>query len=200
DHAQLVKGVNDGRSFGIIESIRLLNVVDAVGMLGESTVWSSDDQTRMQSWFGDYTTWMKQSKNGQDEAAATNNHGCWYDAQLASFLLFLGDDAGAKRILESVKDRRIAPQIEPTGEQPRELARTKSFSYSVYNLRALTLPADLGDRVGVDPWHYQTPDGRSIRAALDWLIPFATGEQKWSHQQLGSLEPQSLLVPLRRAE
>src|SRR5205807_5225884 len=43
DHAQLVKGVNDGRSYGIIESIRLLNVIDAVGILGQSTVWSGDD-------------------------------------------------------------------------------------------------------------------------------------------------------------
>src|SRR5207248_7394135 len=111
-------------------------VIDAVGMLAQSTVWSSDDQTKIQSWFRDYATWMKESKNGQGEAAATNNHGCWYDAQLASFLLFLGDDAGARQILESVKDLRIAPQIEPTGEQPRELARTKSFSYSVDNLRA----------------------------------------------------------------
>src|SRR5213594_2468283 len=125
---------------------------------------------------------MKQSKNGQDEAAATNNHGCWYDAQLASFLLFLGDEAGARQTIESVKDR-IAKQIEPTGEQPRELARTKSFSYSVYNLKALTLLADLGGHVGVDLWHYQTSDGRGIRVALDWLIPFATGEMKWTHEQ-----------------
>ena len=200
DHAQLVKGENDGRSFGIIESIRLLNVIDAVGMLGRSTAWSSDDQTKMQGWFREYATWMKQSKNGQGEAAATNNHGCWYDAQLASFLLFLGDDAGARQIIESVKDRRIARQIEPSGEQPRELARTKSFSYSVYNLNALTLLADLGDRVGVDLWHYQTADGRSIRVALDWMVPFANGEKKWTHQQLGSLDPRSLLVPFRRAE
>jgi hypothetical protein len=200
EHAQLVKGANQGRSYGIIESIRLLNVVDAVGMLGQSTAWSRDDQTRIQAWFDQYAIWMKQSKNGKEEASATNNHGCWYDAQLATFLLFLGKDADAKQLIESAKERRIAAQIEPTGEQPRELARTRSFSYSAYNLAALTLLANLGDRVEVDLWHYQTRDGRSIRAALDWMIPFATGAQKWKHQQLGSLEQQSLLVPLRRAE
>ena len=32
------------------------------------------------------------------------------------------------------------------------------------------------------------------------MIPFATGEKKWTHQQLGNAEPQALLVPLRRAE
>ena len=200
DHAQLVKGENDGRSTGIIDSIALLNCIDAVGMLGQSTAWSSEDQTKIKAWFSEYAKWMKQSKNGQGEAAATNNHGSWYDAQLASYLLFIGDDAGAKRIVESAKQHRIAQQIEPTGEQPRELARTKSFGYSVYNLSALTLLADLGERVDVDLWHYQTPDGRSIRAALDWMIPFATGEKKWTHEQIESLDPQSLFIPLRRAE
>ena len=33
DHAQLVKGTNLGRGTGIIETVRLLNVIDAVGML-----------------------------------------------------------------------------------------------------------------------------------------------------------------------
>ena len=136
DHAQLVKGENDGRSTGIIDSIALLNCIDAVGMLGQSTAWSSEDQTKIQTWFGDYATWMKQSKNGQGEAVATNNHGCWYDAQLATYLLFIGDDAGATKIIEAAKEGRIARQIEPSGEQPRELARTKSFGYSTYNLQA----------------------------------------------------------------
>lgn len=200
DHAQLVKGQNTGRCYGIIESIRLLNVVDAVGMLEQSRSWSKEDQSGMRDWFARYADWMRQSKNGREEAAATNNHGSWYDAQLATFLLFLGKDAEAKDLIEAAKQRRIATQIEPTGEQPRELERTLSFHYSAYNLTALTLLADLGDRVGADLWHYQTPDGRSIRAALDWMIPFATGEEKWTHQQLSGLEPQSLLVPLRRAE
>jgi hypothetical protein len=200
DHAQLVKGQNEGRGYGIIESIRLLNVVDAVGMLEQSGAWSTEDQAGMRDWFARYVDWMKQSKNGKEEAAATNNHGCWYDAQLATFLLFLGKNAEAKELIESAKERRIARQIEPGGEQPLELARTKSFSYSAYNLSALTLLADLGNRCGADLWHYQTPDGRSIRAALDWVVPFATAEKKWTHQQLGALEPQSLLIPLRRAE
>jgi len=200
DHAQLVKGQNLGRSYGIIESIRLLNVVDAVGMLEQSSAWSKEDQAGMQDWFARYADWMQHSKNGQEEAAATNNHGCWYDAQLATFLLFLGKDAQAKELINAAKERRIAKQIEPNGEQPRELERTISFHYCAYNLAALTLLADLGDRVGADLWRYQTPDGRSIRGALDWMIPFATGEKKWTHQQLGNAEPQALLVPLRRAE
>jgi hypothetical protein len=143
---------------------------------------------------------MRESKNGKAEAAATNNHGSWYDAQLATYLMFLGDDAAARELIESVKENRIAKQIEPTGEMPRELARTKSFHYSAFNLGALTMLADLGRRVDVDLWNYRTADGRSIRAAIDWLLPFIDGTKEWKHEQIIPVEPEILFVPLRRAQ
>jgi hypothetical protein len=51
----------------------------------------------------------------------------------------------------------------------------------------------------VDLWNYQSADGRSIRKALDYLVPFALDGQKWPHQQLGRLSPQSLYPSLRLA-
>ena len=43
----------------------------------------------------------------------------------------------------------------------------------------------MGDAVGVDSWDYQTADGRSIRAALDYLIPFAGVDTKpWPHKEI----------------
>lgn len=199
-HAQLIRGENDGRGTGIIETNRLLNVVDAVGLLQGTAAWSDADQSKIESWFGEYVRWLRESKNGKDEAAATNNHGSWYDAQLAVYLMFLGDNSAARGLIESVKENRIAKQIEPDGRMPRELARTKSFHYSAFNLAALTLLADLGQRVDVDLWSYRSADGRSIRAALDWLVPFIKGQKKWEHQQIAAVEPELLFVPLRRAE
>jgi hypothetical protein len=75
-------------------------------------------------------------------------------------------------------------QIEPDGSQPRELRRTKSFGYSLYNLHALFTLASLGERVGVDLWHYRSQDGRSIRAALDVVVPYSSPEKKWPHPEL----------------
>jgi hypothetical protein len=67
------------------------------------------------------------------------------------------------------------------------------------NLRGLFSLATLGERVGVELWKYQTEDGRSIRKALDFLIPFALEEKKWPYQQLGQFPAQELFPLLRRA-
>jgi hypothetical protein len=142
---------------------------------------------------------MRECPNGKAEAAATNNHGTWYDVQMTTYLLFVGDEAGAKQVAEAAKTKRIAAQIQPDGQMPRELTRTKSWGYSCFDLKALTQLADLGRRVDVDLWNYSTHDGRSIRTALDFHLPFALGEKPWSHQQLGRFDPKELLLPLRRA-
>jgi hypothetical protein len=150
-------------------------------------------------WFGDFLKWMQESKNGRDESAAKNNHGTYYDVQVASFALLLGKTEFATEILKTAREKRIALQIEPDGRQPLELVRTKAWSYSTGNLAGLMSLAKLGECVGVDLWHYETPDGRSIRKALDYLAPFALGEEKWPHQQLGGWSADGFLPLLRQA-
>jgi hypothetical protein len=198
-YAQYIPGVNTGRGIGLIETRGLTRVVDAIGLLEGSKSLTEADRRGVADWFEKFLRWMQESKNGRDEAAAQNNHGTYYDVQAASYALFLGKVDLAKAILEAAKQKRIARQVEPDGRQPLELARTRAWSYSVGNLDGLMLLAELGERVGVDLWNYQTSDGRSIRRALEYLYPFAVGEKKWEYQQLGGFEPRALFPLLRRA-
>jgi hypothetical protein len=197
--AQAVPGVNSGRGIGLIESRELTHVVDAVGLLAGSKSWASADQGGLEEWFRNFLQWMRESEHGRDEAAGRNNHGTYYDIQVASFALFLGQHELATQILSDAKQKRIAVQVEPDGRQPLELARTRAWSYSVANLSGLMQLAQLGDKVEVDLWHFETADGRSIRKALDYLAPFSMGEAKWTHQQLGGFSGTALHPLIRIA-
>ncbi len=199
EYGQAIPGRTEGRGIGIIDTAQLVRLTDAVGLLGRSSAWSESDQQRLQSWFRQYLTWLLNSKHGGDEARAKNNHGTWYDVQVAAFALFVGDERVAREVLQKAPQRRIATQIEPDGRQPLELSRTRSFDYSAMNLRGMFELAALGQHVGVDLWNFETGDGRSIRQALEWLIPYATGEKEWTHAQIGRFDKGRLTPLLRRA-
>lgn len=198
EFAQGIPGINTGRGIGLIETRGLTSVVDSIGLLSGSTSWTRADQRGMEDWFSKFLQWMLESKNGKDEAASKNNHGTYYDAQIVSFALFLGKTDLARTVLETARTRRLAVQIEPDGRQPLELARTKAWSYSIMNLQGLMLLARLGESVGVDLWEYQTQDGRSIRKALYFLVPY-TSREKWPYQQLGAWPPQQIYPLIRLA-
>src|SRR5262249_3141874 len=135
---------------------------------------------------------------GKNEEAAPNNHGTWHSVQCATYALYLGDLERAKKIILRGRER-IATQILPDGRQPQELERTNSFDYSRFNILAHQDLAMLGGRVGEDLWNYQTSDGRSLRKAIDWLLPYMTGEKKWEHQQIRDRKMKEAATVLRRA-
>ena len=182
--AQAIPGKTDGRGSGIVDAHLLPDVLDAVSLLSSSASWSENDNATLKNWFEEYFKWMKESKNGKDEAKAKNNHGTWYDVQVASIALFLGKNDIAKEFVNEAKSKRIAYQIEPDGKQPEELARTNSLSYSLFNLEALFRLAKIGEIVGIDLWSYKAQDGRSIQTALDFALPFASGNQEWPFEQI----------------
>jgi hypothetical protein len=199
EYAQFIPGVNTGRGIGLIETRGLADVVDAIGLLEGSKSWTEADQRGLEDWFGKFLQWMQESRNGREENAAKNNHGTYYDLQAATFALFLTRNDLARQIVETAKQKRIALQIEPDGRQPLELERTKAWSYSNMNLNGLMWLARLAENVDLDLWNYQTKDGRGIRRALDYLSPFATGDQKWPYPQLDGFEGKSLFPLMRRA-
>ena len=183
-HAQFIRGTNEGRGTGLISSHDLYKVLDAVLLLRRSKEWTRTDDQNIQKWFEEYFTWLTTHPYGKDESNRENNHGTWYDVQAASIALFLGKDGFAQNLLEAVKEKRIASQIESDGKLPNELRRTRSWHYSCMNLCAFMHLALLGERVHVDLWKYQSKQGGSIRKAIDYLLPFVSDSSKWGYKQI----------------
>ena len=181
---QGVPGRAPGRPFGIIEFRVLEEVIKTLEILKEADYLPAATEKGMRDWLTQFADWLQTSELGVMEGTRKNNHGTWYDVQLCKILLYLGDVEQIESILEQVKAKRIATQVEPDGSQPLELARTKSFSYSTMNLAGFTELARLGRLVGVDLWHYETEDGRSIQKAYAFMLPYVTTDKNWEYQQL----------------
>lgn len=198
-YAQAVPGRNLGRGAGIIETHDLAELIDAIGLIAGSKSWTQSDHKSLRQWFGVYAKWLIDSVEGEAEAKARNNHGTWYDVQVAAFALFAGANETARKIITEFPAKRIAEQIAPDGRQPHELERTQAWHYSIFNLAAFFDAAAIADKLSVDLWNYQSPDKRAVRKALDWLVPFATGEKKWTYEQITGMQPEKLAPLLRRA-
>ena len=182
--AQGVPGRTPGRAEGVLDTFRLLRVVEGVGLLGPSGALSAADQAGLERWFADYASWMQASPTGKEERAATNNHGNWYDYQLATFALFARQDDLARSVIAKVGDQRISTQLARDGSLPEELKRTRALHYSYFALEPLVGLADLGRCTGQDLWRYESRDGQSLRQAFAFLAPYVGRESSFPYKEI----------------
>ncbi len=196
NYAQAVLGVNTGRGTGLIDVRGMPRLLDGLTLLSGSAALTLQDRAGLRKWFSEYLNRLETSKNGNDESDAKNNHGSWFDQQITGIALFLGDEEVARKIDETAKTKRIALQIKPDGSEPLELVRTKSFSYSVFNLTALEWLAVEAQHASVDLWNYSAPEGASIRKDLEYLLPYAEGARAWTYKAINGVDGSSLTEPL----
>lgn len=187
EYAQAVPGRTDGRSYGIIETAEWVYLVDIAGLLEGSEHWTPEDQQGMRRWFAAYLDWLQSSEHGQAEQRARNNHGTWYDAQIVAYSLFTGQPELARRQLHDWTLERMAAHFAEDGSQPLELRRTRSWHYSLYNLRAFFILARLAEHVDVDLWNHPADTTPVLRHALDFLLPAAVEGTPWPYQEIGGI-------------
>ncbi|BCS88187.1 alginate lyase family protein [Pseudodesulfovibrio sediminis] len=198
-YAQARPGISDGQPTGIIETRDLILVVDAVRLLEHSRAWGKADTRKVETWFSHYTDWLMHSEFGRKEAGSPNNHGTWFDAQVAVFAYFTGDKKLANTVVGTTPTRRIVRQIMPDGSMPLELERTRSRQYTFFNLEAFFVLAAVGERLGVDLWNWKDPVGPSIRQALDFAASGIDPSQEWPHGRTGAFNPYVHVPLFRRA-
>jgi len=192
-YAQIIPGRPEPRGTGIIDSRQLMRAVDAALLIDGTQAWGAADNAGLRAWFRQLTDWQTTSPQGRMEGSSKNNHGTWYDAQLADFALFAGRDALAKGVLSKVGSSRVAPQFAPDGRQPLELARTRSYHYSAFNLLAFTILGDLAPAGGADVWHGSGP---GIRAGIDLLLPYVNGAKPWPYPDVDKINYVTELAPI----
>lgn len=193
--AQGVPGVADGRNAGVLDGRYLsTRIIDALIMLRQAPGWTVDDEQQMRAWMDDYLTWLLTSNLGRREARTMNNHGNWYAVQVAGIAWYL-DKPATVRAMVALAQTKLQHQLARNGSQPEELARTRSFHYSWFNLQALTLLAQLAPQAGAgDLWRYRTANGASLRQALAFMAPYSQDSRPWPYPSLDRISVR--LIPL----
>ncbi|WP_258018956.1 alginate lyase family protein [Yersinia kristensenii] len=192
--AQGVPGISAGRGTGVLDGRYFATrIVDSLIMLQQNKRWTAQDEKDIRQWMMVYLQWLQQSPAGKKEAVALNNHGNWYAVQVAGIAWYLQQTQTLVEMANLLKTK-LNVQLAADGSQPLELARTRSFHYSYFSLQAAVLMARLADKVHVDLWHYQTPNGSDLIKALDFMAPFSVEQSKWPYPSLDHIGVR--LVPL----
>jgi hypothetical protein len=180
---QGIPGLNTGRGTGIIETRDLFRVGDAAILIQNTPNWNTKDHEELKKWFSEYLTWMLESPIGKDEADSKNNHGTFYSEQVIAFALFSNRLDVANSEIEVFKNR-MESQLKSDGSQPFELARTKSWNYVNMNLYGYFLIAKLAENNNVSLWNQQISEGKNIKNALEWIVPYLKNEKIWEYEQI----------------
>lgn len=182
-YAQAIKGRATGRGIGIIDAIQLLEVTQGLYIMQQSPAMDRDVLAQVKQWFAQYLEWVTSHQYGIDEMNAANNHGTCWVMQVAGFAKFTGNQKWMDFCSDRYKKVLLPNQMAADGSFPRELARTKPYGYSLFNLDAMTTICQILSSRANDLWNYQTADGRSIKKAIAFLYPYINNKSKWPFKQ-----------------
>ena len=122
---------------------------------------SKPQHEAIKQWLARFLEYLAKSEQGGRAVTAGNNIGTWTHLLVVSLSLFAGNFAIAAAQLNNASLRLVA-QCDVIGLQAAELSRARPLHYSLFNLTAWTLLANLGRSVGFDLWNYRGIEGQSI--------------------------------------
>lgn len=180
-YAQAILGVCSGRGIGIIDTLHLVDVVFCIEHLRTSAAMTEEIFMGLKTWFCRYLGWMLTDPNGIQEMNKDNNHGVCFFVQAAAFALFTDNERIADFCREYYKNGLLKQEAED-GSFPRETGRTKPYNYSIFVVDNMVSLCHLLSRPEDNLWEYESPSGRSIKKALDFITPFVLDKSAWPYE------------------
>jgi Alginate lyase len=159
--------------------LHLVEVARAIEALDGSPALSAAEREGVRGWFRDYLAWLTTDENALKERDAKNNHAtCWL-LQVAAFAHLVGDEKEMTAARERFKTVIVPGQVATDGSFPEELRRTKPYGYSLFNLEAMAAVAQTLSTKDDDLWTFALPDGRGLRRALAYMVPYIRDKKTW---------------------
>jgi hypothetical protein len=180
EFSQGVRNKTTGRSYGIIDTLHLVEVARASSVI-EDKFLNRDERQALRNWFVEYLRWLQTSSKGITEGTATNNHATCWALQVAEFARLVQDEATREAIRVRYKSILVPNQMSADGSFPRELKRTKPYSYSIFNLDVMATLCESLSSPDNDLFRFTTKDGRGICKAAAFLFPYLEDKARWPY-------------------
>lgn len=177
-YAQAIQGVSTGRSIGIIDTLHLVEVARAASFLMPAML-SAEDRAAVKAWFGSYLDWLCTSERGMAERDTKNNHAMCWALQAAEFARLVGDDSIRSDVYRRYREILLPDQMAPDGSFPKELVRTKPYSYSIFNFDVMAGLCQSLKGLTPDPVAFQLSDGRGLAKAAEFIYPYIKDKNAW---------------------
>ncbi len=180
-YSQAIKGRNTGRGIGIIDAVHLVEVVQAVIVLEKTGMIDRNKLIMLKNWFGSFSDWLMNDQFGIDERNNGNNHSTCWNMQVSEYSKFVKDKEKLEFCKDHFKNDLLSGQMEKNGSFPEELKRTKPYGYSLFNLDALIMCAEILSAENDNLWEYFSPEGKNLKAAAEFMYPYVVDKSSWQY-------------------
>lgn len=137
----------------------------------------------VRQWLREYLGWMKNSKRGKDERATRNNHATCWALQAAEFARLVGDEETREEIRQWFIATLLPTHLDKDSSFPKELSRTKPYSYSIFNFDVMAGLAQSLKGGSPDLTTFALPDKRGLCKADEFLYPHLRDKNKWPYRK-----------------
>lgn len=178
-YAQAIKGIATGRGIGIIDTVHLMEVAQSLLQLEKAGVLSEEDINGSKKWFSDYLKWMSTHPYGIDEMNAKNNHGTCWVMQAAVFARYVDNKDMIRFCSDRYKEVLLPNQMAEDGSFPREMARTKPYGYSLFNLDAMATICQTLSTTTDNLWIFSVDNTKNMLKGIDFIFPYVVDKTSW---------------------
>jgi hypothetical protein len=180
-YSQAIFGLATGRGIGLIDAYHLVEVARSVQVLSEKGGIPEVDSAKIKEWFSRFLDWMVTHQYGIDEMNAKNNHSTCWVATAASMASLTGNWEIIEKCVHGFKTILLSGQMGIDGSFPLELARTKPYAYSLFNMDAMCNVAQILSSEKENLWEY-TIDGKSLAKGMDFIFPYIVNKSEWPYE------------------
>lgn len=195
-YGEAIKGVTNGRAAGLIVLRQFNRIVHALGYLAENIKYATLID-HLKEWFSEMLEFLTTHAIGIQESQSGNNHAAWWNTHVATYAAFTDDETRLQAAFDFYRKVIVPEQIMPDGKLPRELERTRSFHYTLFHLDACALLCEIAAQRGEDLWNFETEDGKSLKKAIQYVLPFMDNPYLWKYPQIdGEIPDEQLAIQL----